>query len=106
MDAAAAFTAATLTTPLSAMQQQQQERAQQQLVLHVEPRAWSAIAQDCGWHSIARLSGAAIQVQVNAASPLLALCVSGTAELVGLVAELLPPLLLQHRAAEQVRACA
>jgi hypothetical protein len=72
------------------LQQQQQE-----LKLELDPASLSVIAEDSGWQSVARVTGAQIQMQVQASSPMLSLTVSGSATQVAMVGQLLQ-LLLQR----------
>jgi hypothetical protein len=69
--------------------------------VHVEPQAWASIAQHGGWRDVERLSGAQIEVQVQASSRLLALQVSGTAAQVDMVGKLMSLLLQQPAMAVQ-----
>jgi hypothetical protein len=66
---------------------------QQQLTLELDQASWSVIAADSGWQSIARVTGAQIDMQVQRNSLRLLLTVTGTAAQVAMVRELITVLL-------------
>jgi hypothetical protein len=72
-----------------------QPQPQQLMTVELEPQAWASIAENGGWQDIARLSGAQIEVQVQASSRLLALQISGSAAQVDMVSRLMYMLLQQ-----------
>jgi hypothetical protein len=65
------------------------------MTVELEPQAWASIAENGGWQDVARLSGAQIEVQVQASSRLLALQISGSAAQVDMVTRLMYMLLQQ-----------
>jgi hypothetical protein len=72
-----------------------QPQPQQVMTVELEPQAWASIAENGGWQDVARLSGAQIEVQVQASSRLLALQISGSAAQVDMVTRLMYMLLQQ-----------
>jgi hypothetical protein len=84
--------------------QTQRQQQQQQMTVELEPHAWASIAEKDGWRDVALLSGAQIEVQVQASSRLLALQVSGTAAQVDMVSKLVC-LLLQQPWRHELQQC-
>jgi hypothetical protein len=78
------------------LQQQEHQmllQQQQQLTLELDQASWSVIAADSGWQSIACVTGAQIDMQVQRNSRRLLLTVTGTAAQVVMVGELITVLL-------------
>jgi hypothetical protein len=89
-----------LSLPPAPLPPPRQQQQQQELVLDLDPNLWGTIAEGGGWCSVARISGANIQANVQPDSPLMRTTVTGTAEQLNMVRGLLQ-LLLQRQQQQQ-----
>jgi hypothetical protein len=75
----------------------QQQQQQRELMFELEADVWSSIAESGGWCSVARMSGAELQAQVQQESPLMAMRVRGTVQQLDMVRDLLQLLMQQQQ---------
>jgi hypothetical protein len=86
-----------LPQPQSLAPPSQQQQQQCEMMFELEADMWSSIAESGRWCSVARMSGAELQAQVQQHSPRMAMRVRGTQQQLDMVRDLLQLLLQQHQ---------